>query len=259
MIRSQDIWTSHSKFYKVTVNIFSLIYNEILWRPLFNGLIWFYTALPFHDLGIAIIFLTLTIRIILSPLLLRARRAQKELALIQPEVKKIQEQFKNNREGQGKATMELYAAHKVNPFSGCLIMVVQLPILLALFQVFREGLDPAMLSYLYSFVSRPAEVSAIAFGLLNLAAVNMYLGGAAAIIQFFQMRLVAVPSIPTKGMPDIGKIMQWQLPIIVFIASFQLPSSLALYWTVSNLFDILQEIIIRRVARRKRESLGGTQ
>ncbi len=241
------------------MNIFTALYTEVLWRPLFNGLIWFYQAVPFHDLGLAIIFLTVTIRIVLSPLLLRARRAQRALALIQPEIKKIQERFRGDKEGQGRAMMELYATHKVNPFSGCLIMLVQLPILLALFQVFRQGLDPAMLTHLYSFVPHPATITPLAFGILNLASVNIYLGAGAALIQFFQMRLTAVPSVGKGATVDIAKIMQWQIPIIVFIASFQLPSSLALYWTISNLFDILQELIIKRSAQRKEAAAKNSQ
>ena len=125
--------------------MFSFLYNELLWRPLFNGLIFFYTVLPVADLGIAIIALTIIIRTILAPVLWKAQKAQKELQIIQPEIKKIQGQFKNDKEGQGKALMELYARHKVNPFSGCLLMLIQFPILIALLNVF-QNFDASRLS-----------------------------------------------------------------------------------------------------------------
>ena len=120
------------------MNPIIFIYTEFLYRPLFNGLVLIYTILPWQDLGVAIIFLTIIIRFILTPLFLKSKKAQIELARIQPEIKKIQNSLKNDKEAQGKALMELYAKNKVNPFSGCLVAIIQLPILIALFRVFQK-------------------------------------------------------------------------------------------------------------------------
>lgn len=235
------------------MNPILFIYNEFLWRPLFNGLVWFYVALPPHDLGLAILALTVLIRIVLFPLLYRSQKAQKDMARIQPEIKKIQERLKGDREAQGKALMELYAAHKVNPLSGCLMVLLQLPILIALFSVFQKGLDPARLSFLYSFVNNPGALNPIAFGLLDLSKGNIYLGIAAAIIQYFQIRIMMPPAFPQAAKDDFSRAIQLQtlyvMPAIVLVWSFTLPSALTLYWTISNIFAIVQEIITEHYAK----------
>ncbi|MDP3779424.1 MAG: YidC/Oxa1 family membrane protein insertase [bacterium] len=233
--------------------MFSFLYNEFLWRPLFNGLIFFYTVLPVADLGIAIILLTIVIRIILAPVLWKAQKAQKDLQLIQPEIKKIQGQFKNDKEGQGKALMELYSRHKVNPFSGCLLMLVQFPVLIALLQVF-QNFDASRLEYLYSFVSHPGVIDTISFGFLDLAKGNIALGVVAAVTQYFQTKMTMVKQ-PEGSDSAFMKSFQTQslyiFPILILVSSFQFPSALTLYWTIMNVFGIVQEIVMRRVQARQ--------
>lgn len=238
------------------MNLLFFIYNELLWRPLFNGLIWLYATLPVKDIGIAIILLTIAIRLVLSPLLLRARKAQQDLAKIQPELKAIQGRFKGKPEEQARALKEFYALHKVNPFSGCLIMLVQLPILLALFKVFQQGFETEMLVYLYPWVSNPGTISPLWFGFFDLSKGNMYFGVIAAAVQYLQMRFTITPPVAPASATkfDLTRMMQYQIPFVVFIASYTLPSSLALYWTAANLFDIVQEIILRKAKSREVET-----
>lgn len=237
------------------LNPFIYIYTEFLWRPLFNGLVFFYTALPVQDLGLAIIVLTVAIRILLAPFLWKAQKAQKSLAAIQPEIKKLQERFKNDREGQGKALMELYAERRVNPFSGCLLMAVQLPILIALFQVFQKGFDPAELKYIYSFISNPGALNPTSFGLIDLARGNIYLGIFAAITQYLQTQLASPPAAPAGDKKDFAQMLQWQtkyiFPGLILVWSYTLPSALTLYWTVLNILGIVQEIIMKQIANRR--------
>lgn len=238
------------------MELFFSLYNEVLYRPLLNGLVWFYTFLPLQDLGLAIIALTAVIRLILTPLLWRGQNAQRKMAELQPEIKRVQSEFKDNREAQGKALMELYAKHKINPFSGCLVILIQLPILIALFQVFQKGLDPAELRLLYSFVQNPGMLDPIGFGLINLSLGNIYLGVVAALTQYFQIKMTmpAAPSGPTKG--DFASIMQKQslyiFPALILVWSYTLPSALTLYWTVLNIFGIVQEFIARKYVWTKK-------
>lgn len=231
------------------------LYTEVLWRPLFNGLVWFYNVVPGQDLGFAIIALTIVIRIIMTPLHWKARTAQQDLARIQPEIKKIQEQFKNNKEGQGKALMELYSRHKVNPFSGCLVMLIQLPILIALFQVFRQGFDVEMLQYLYPFIQNPGALNPISFGILDLSQGNIYLGVAAAVSQYFQIKLSTPPqNATTSKKTDFSQIFQKQMlyvfPILLLVWSYTLPAALILYWTVLNILGIIQEFLMKKRTAR---------
>ena len=229
------------------------LYTEVLYRPLFNGLVWFYNVLPWQDFGLAIIALTIVIRLVLAPILWKAQKSQKELAAIQPEIKKLQEQFKNNKEAQGKALMELYAKHRVNPFSGCLLMLVQLPILIALFQVFQHGFNSSELQYLYSFVQNPGNLNPVSFWLLDLSRGSIYLGIVAALTQYLQTKMTVVLPAPSGNKNDFSRMLQWQsiyiFPLLILAWSYTLPSALTLYWTVLNIFGIVQEIVMRKIGQ----------
>jgi len=117
------------------------IFNETLYRPLFSLLVWVYNTIPGHDLGIAIILVTIFLRIVLYPLSHKALKSQKALQELQPKIKEIQKKFKDKQE-QAKATMEFYKENKINPFSGCLPLLIQLPILIGLYRVFSHGPQP---------------------------------------------------------------------------------------------------------------------
>lgn len=238
-----------------SMNPFLIFYNEVLWRPLFNGLVAFYSFLPGQDLGIAIIALTIVIRTLLAPLLTRAQESQRKMASLQSEVKRIQAQMKDDREGQGKALMALYAAHRVNPFFAFLALGVQLPILIALFQVFRQGLQPSSLAYLYSFIPHPLLLNHVSLGILDLTKGNIFLGLVAAVSQYFQTKLMTPPPVVGSGKKDFSQMLQWQttyiFPVLILVWSYSLPSALTLYWTVMNIFGIVQELIARRVKKVK--------
>ena len=133
-------------------------FNLILYQPFFNALVLLYQYLPGRDFGIAVIFLTVLIRIIFYPLGIQAIRSQKALGELQPKIKEIQEKYKNDRERQTRAMMELYQKEKINPFSGCLPLLIQLPILIALYQVFWRGLRPEEMVHLYDFVPHPGVI-----------------------------------------------------------------------------------------------------
>lgn len=238
------------------MNILSLLYTELLWRPLLNSLVFIYAILPWQDVGIATVILTILTRVIVLPLHLKAQRAQKDLARIQPEIKRIQEQYKNDREKQGQMLMELYQKHKVNPFSGCLIMLIQLPILIALFSVFRNGLSPESFDYLYGFVPNPGALNPISFGIIDVTKGNIYLGVFAAITQFIQSKITTPPvKTDTKKKNDFSQIFQKQMmylfPVLIVFWSVKFPAALLIYWTTLNVFGIIQELILKKFGYKK--------
>lgn len=233
-------------------NALLLLYNEVLWRPLFNVLIFLYSFLPWQDIGIAVFVLSFFVRALLTPLLLKQQRAQKDLARIQPEIKHIQDRYKNNKEEQTKALMELYKTENVNPFSGCVVVLIQLPLLIALFHVFQKGLLPDSLSSLYWFIPNPGTINTISFWIIDLAKPNIYLGVIAAITQFLQTRLTGTVSpLSSDGKKgEFTQMLQWQmtylLPLLILVWSYSFPSILVLYWTALNIFGIVQELAMRR-------------
>lgn len=228
------------------------LYQELLFRPIFNALFFLYNTVSFQDFGIAIVLLTIGIRLLLLPLFQKSLRAQKQMTDIQPDIKKIQEDHKHDKDEQAKRLMELYKEKKVNPFSGCFPILIQLPILIALYQVFLKIFDPAELQFLYSFVSRPDVVHQMAFGVIDLTQKSILLAVFAAVSQYFQAVTMpqAAPIIGKKsGEPDMAKILSYQMkyffPVLIFIFSQSLPAALPLYWTVLNLFAIVQQKFIK--------------
>jgi len=232
------------------LNPFLFIYNEFLWRPLFNLLVFIYNTVPGQDFGVAVVLFTVIIRGILTPVHAKAQRAQRELSALQPEIQKIQKDHKTNREAQSKALMSLYAERKVNPFSGCLLMLVQVPVLITLFNIFGKGFDASLLEYLYAFVSNPGAINPISFGFLDLSKGNIILGVFAAATQFFQTKLSLPPPVPTAAKNDFSRAMQAQMqyvfPVLILVWSYSLPAALTLYWTILNTIGIVQETITRR-------------
>src|SRR4030043_1112543 len=117
------------------------IFNQVLYEPIFKFLVFLYNNIPGHDLGVVIIILTLIIRIILFPLSQKSIKSQMRMAQFKDQIKDIQNKYKSKEE-QSRELMKFYKENKINPFSGCLPLIIQLPILLALYRVFINVLDP---------------------------------------------------------------------------------------------------------------------
>src|SRR5580692_3079748 len=156
--------------------MFTYIYHLIFKYPILNLLIYFYQTIAFRDLGLSIIFVTIFIRLILYPFFHTGAKQQMLMQRIQPHVKKIQEEHKDNREKQAQALMALYKEHGVNPFSSIFLLIIQLPILITLYRIILYELaGTAALTGLYSFVHAPASINSMFLGLFNLQAKNIYL------------------------------------------------------------------------------------
>lgn len=238
------------------MNILSVFFNTILYQPLLNILILLYTYFPGHDFGIAIIILTLLIKIILSPTSLKAVRSQRILAELQPKIKEIQQKHKNDKAKQSQAMMEIYKKEKINPLSGCFPLLIQLPILIAMYQVFLRGLTPEALGEaLYKFVPYPSSINLMFLGIIDLGQPNIFLALLAGILQFFQSKL-SVSSTKIKkeqgktSKKDFSSMMQNQMlyffPVLTVFIVWKFGSIIGLYWIVSALFSIGEQYIIRK-------------
>lgn len=231
--------------FELLINFF----NAFLYLPLFNSLVLLYNYLPGHDFGIAIILLTIIIRIILYPVSVKALNSQKNLQALQPKMQEIQKKHKDNKEQLAKETLELYRREKINPFSGLFLAIIQLPILIALYTVFWKGLNPAELANLYSFVSNPGQINAVFLGIVDLSKANFVLAVLAGIFQFFQTKMLTPKSIPGQGKSsDMSQIMQKQMvyffPFLTVFILMSMPSAIGLYWIVSGIFSIVQQYFI---------------
>jgi len=230
------------------------MFHTILYQPLFNLLIWLYNTIPGHDLGFAIIAISLLIRIVLWPLSRVSLKSQKSLQDLQPKLDALKEQFKDDKEGLAKAMMALYKEEKVNPMSSCLPLIIQLPILWALYRVLQDGMSMDGLVNLYSFVARPESINLSFLGFINLAEPHIVMAVIAGILQFVQTKMLMAKRPPKKirkesgardedMMAQMNTSMLYFMPVMTVVIGASLPGGLTLYWVIMNVFAIIQQFL----------------
>lgn len=248
------------------------IFDLLVYNPVYNLLIFIYSTFSFRDFGIAIIIVTLIIKILLIPLSKKQIESQKKMQELQPKIKEVQEKYKNDKEKQSRTLLALYKENKTNPFSGCLPLIVQLIFLIAiyrvLFNISSSGLkvDP---SVLYSFVSDPGQINKMFLGLIDLSSTlnishlalsdvpHAILVLLAAGSQYFQTKMLMITKKEEKknkkqddGKPDFSEIMTKQMlylgPLLTLFIGVKFPAGLALYWFVSTGFMIGQQYYLTR-------------
>ena len=228
-------------------------FTTVFYQPIFNLLIFIYNFLSFHDIGIAIIVLTLIIKGLLWPLSKSSIKSQKALQDLQPKIKDLKEKYKDDKVGLSQATMDLYKNNKVNPFSSCLPLLIQFPFLIAVFQVFRDGINDK-LDLVYSFIYRPEAINMVSLGLVDLSSPNVYLAVLAGLAQFWQSKMMMSkkPEIKTEGAKDenmaaiMSKQMMYFMPLITVFIGISLPGGLTLYWFCFTLLTAIQQVVTFR-------------
>ena len=179
------------------------------------------------NFGVSIIIVTILIKIMLLPLTLKQDKSMKEMKKLQPELEKIKEKYANDKQMLNIKTMELYKEHKVNPLGGCLPLLLQLPILFALFGVLRNGIIPKDSSFLWLKLSVPDP-----FYVLPV------LNGA---VSFLQQKLMG----SADSNPQM-KNMMYVFPIMMIMFSLKMPSGLQLYWLTSSILAVVQQYFIMK-------------
>ncbi len=248
------------------------MFNNLFVQPLYNLLIFILNNVPFADLGVAVVILTVVVRSVLYPISKNAIRSQIRMKKIQGQMRELQEKYKDNKTEQAQKLMELYKENNIKPFSGFLLILIQLPIMIALYFVFsKEGLPEIKADMLYSFISIPENISPKMFGLIDIVSKSILLASTAAFAQFMQFRIMFNKNELLKTdeeknkkvdknnmMDNMAKNMQTQmkyfLPVMIFFASYSLGPVIGLYFTVSNTFSIFQEIKIKNRLIREHNS-----
>lgn len=239
------------------------LFNTILLEPLLNGLVFIYHYIP--NLGVAIIILTVIIKALLYLPSRASIVAQKRLQETQPKLQALQKKYKHDREELGRQTMKFYKENKVNPLSSCLPLLIQLPILIALYRAFLAvaQTDPSthilvaeQLQYLYAplrdiFVDKPINSMFLGFDLsLTGNWALAILAGAATFWQTSMLMQKQPPKVP--GAKDesmtagINKQMRYIMPAVTVFFGIQFPAGLTLYWLVSTLFTVGQQQLVLR-------------
>ncbi|MBX4215534.1 YidC/Oxa1 family membrane protein insertase [Candidatus Parcubacteria bacterium] len=234
------------------------LWNSFLYEPLYNGLIFLTSVVPFGDAGIALVILTFGVKLALFPLSQKSIAAQIKLRALEGELAALKEKHKDNKEEQAKATMALYRRHNVNPFSGCLPLLIQLPIVIALYLVFYRGLTPTG-GVLYSFIHYPEHLNTLFLGLIDISGKSLVLAIIAAVLQYVQTSLTlpsakhkegASSSFADEFSKSMNTQMRYVLPFFVAFIAYTTSGAVALYWAASSIFTIGQELYVRRRVRR---------
>ncbi|MFC1840783.1 membrane protein insertase YidC [Thermodesulfobacteriota bacterium] len=202
----------------------------------FNGFV--------HNFGISIIILTIIIKILFWPLTQKSQKSMKEMKKLQPLMTKIREKYKDDRERMNKEIMGLYRTYKVNPMGGCLPMVIQIPVFIALYSVLSSAIElrhaPFMLWI--NDLAAPGRLFSFPFSIpfmdppYGIPVLTLLMGASMFITQKMQ---------PMVGDPAQAKIMMF-LPVMFTVMFINFPSGLVLYWLTQNILSIGQQYLINK-------------
>jgi len=254
------------------------MYNEFIFKPLYNGLVGILDFVPGIDVGVAVVIFTVIIRLILFPLYKHSLLAQVRMKEVEPELNKIKAKFADNRQAQGVEIMKFYKENNIHPFRSLMLPIIQLPVLLGIISVFYKIIPAVQPDLLYSFIHVPAiKPTFLGFDLTTRSLILSLLTG---IIQFFQLhfsilsrqqRAAAADKALTTDknanktpnmadtMSSMNTQMQYMIPLLAFASTYwfipwkfpQAAAIVALYWSTSTLFTLGQELYIRKKFLKK--------
>jgi len=216
------------------------LFNNFIYEPLLAVLVFIYQNIAFGDLGLSIILLTIFVRVVLFPVFWKSAKDQALMNRLQPHIKQIQLDHKDDREEQAKKLMALYKEHRLNPLSGFLLLLIQLPILIAIYHIILRDLTTDIFTNFYFL------------GLLDLGEKSLVLAVIAAAFQYLQGKI----SFPRRNsskkddlsasMAQMGRMMIIIGPAVTFFILVNLPAAVGIYWTTSVLFSLGQQVIINK-------------
>jgi YidC/Oxa1 family membrane protein insertase len=228
-------------------------FTTAVYQPVYNLIVFFANLFPVANFSLAIIATTVVIKLLFLSLSKQQIESQKKLQELQPKIKAIQEKYKDDKERQSKEMMELYKVNKVNPFMGCLPVIIQIVFLITIYRVITQistanfGIDPHIL---YSFIPNPGTLSNEFFGIADLRSPSIPFAILAALGQYYQMKMLSQGKVVEKKKedgvePDFATIMNKQMlymgPILTLFIGVRYSSALSLYWLVSTIFSIAQQ------------------
>lgn len=253
---------------------FSKIFTEVFYAPIYNLMIFLIKSLG-GVMWWAIIVITIIIRLVLLYPQHKMMMSQKKLQALQPKIKALQEKYKWNQQALGKEMMDLYKKEQVNPMGSCGFLLIQMPILLVIYNIIRSIQDPSHYYYIYSFLSG-FDISSISYDFfwLNLIAsgwvAGIILGVSVATIQFFQVKLSLADKKKSEAkwivlekkkdatgysqfMPDpdmMNKFMLYGMPAMVWVFTYSLFAGVGIYWGMSTLFMLIQQSVVNKILQK---------
>lgn len=242
--------------------MFSYVFHTVFFDPVYNALVFFIDVIPGGDVGLAIIATVIVVKFCLLPLSIKAVKTQKIMKELEPKLKELKEKYKDKKEEQAKAMMALYKDAGMNPFASILLLFIQIPFVIAIYLAVSRGggisLPGINTDILYTFIPNPSMVSMEFLGQFDITQKSLVLALLAGVTQFFSTRLsmVAMPlkerdkdAVPNLK-DDFARNMQFQMkyvmPVFIIFIAYSFSATIALYFVVSNLVQIAQELYVRK-------------
>lgn len=243
-------------------------FHDTLYQPLYNGLVFLIDIVPGSDVGLAVLILTVLVKLVILPLSEKAVATQLAMKKYESELNNVKIKYKNDKEGQARAVLNFYKEHGINPLASFLVIIIQMPIIISLYYVFyKAGLPDINQDLLYSFVKEPSTVSMHFLGLLDISGKSALFAVLVGVTQFLQMKL-SMPKMPerqkTNGAPSLKDElarsmhiqMRYVMPVLVAVISYTISAAVSIYWTTSNIFAIAQELYLRKKFFNLREDVA---
>ncbi len=240
--------------------MFNTIWHTFFFDPIYNALIFFVEVIPGGDVGLAIIATVLLVKTVLLPISIKAVQTQRIMREIEPKLKVIKEKFKDDRQQQSIAMMEVYKEAGLNPFASIALVFLQIPIIIALYFAVSKGGGVALpdinIDLLYSFITTPPAVTMNFLGMIDIAEKSLLLAVGAGVTQFIHVKLTmpalppreegAEPNLKEDFMRNMQTQMKYVMPVLIGVVAYSISAAIALYFVVSNLTTIAQEYFVRK-------------
>lgn len=238
----------------------SNFWHTFFFDPVYNALVFFIDIIPGGDVGLAIIAAVLLIKTILLPISIKAAKTQRIMKEIEPKLKEIKDKFKEDKQAQAQAMLQIYKDAGMNPFASIFLIFLQIPIIIALYFSVSSGggvpLPEINTDLLYAFIDTPSTVTMDFIGMINMSGRSFLLALGAGITQYIYIDL-SMPKLPPKEegaepsmkddfMRNMQTQMRYVMPILIVFVAYTISAAIALYFLVSNLTMIAQEFYIKR-------------
>lgn len=242
------------------------LYRTLIYEPMLNALVAILIYIPGHSLGWAVVILTLIIRTILLIPSQKAMRAQRRMQEVQPKLEELKKTHGHDQTRLAQETMLLWKTHKVSPFSSCLPLLIQMPILIALFHAINGGLSPDKNVLLYKFLPEFSlgSIDPNFLGLDLLGHSLILLPIIVGALQFLQIQLMntrnkgKASKLPAE-VETANKMMKYVMPVMIAVFTAQLPSAVGLYWGVSTFYGIIQQLVVNKEQPKAASSTDDVQ
>lgn len=240
------------------------LFNTLIYNPIYNLLIFLMGTFSWIDLGLAVVFVTILVKLAMFPLSRRAVKTQEAMKVAKPELDKITAEFKKinkptpeQRQEMGKKTLEVYKEYGIKPFSSFFVILIQLPIFLALYWIFYSGgLPDIRMDLLYSYVPTPDEVRMTFLNLFDISGRSIILALIAGVTQYIYLNMSMGKIDMSDGNSKYGALgqdfaktlqvqMKYGLPVLIAVIAY-ISAVIALYFVATNIFMLIQDSIIKR-------------